>query len=294
MQKKLLLIINPVSGLRLAHYYIAKVTAILTECGYDVFTMLTTKRGDAEHWAEEYGKDFDLVVACGGDGTFNEVVSGNIKGAGKDIGYIPCGSTNDFAASLGLPSDILTAAEAIGKGKVHFIDAGSFGGRNFTYVASFGAFTKASYSTPQNVKNVIGHLAYVLEGGMELTKLHPEYVSLEVDGRIYEGNYIFGAISNSTSLGGVLSIAKDYVDMNDGCFEVMLVKNPENASQLSHILKALTTQKLEDCEEIEFFSAQKLLLRKNPVSGWSLDGEFEQGENKTLIENLPSAIRLVF
>lgn len=294
MQKKLLLIINPVSGLRLAHYYIAKVTSILTENGYDVFTMLTTKRGDAERWAEEYGKTFDLVVACGGDGTFNEVISGNIQGANRDIGYIPCGSTNDFAASLGLSSDILTAAEAIGKGSVHTIDAGSFGGRSFTYVASFGAFTKASYSTPQNVKNVIGHLAYVLEGGMELTKLHPEYVSLEADGTIYEGNYIFGAISNSTSLGGVLSISKDLVDMNDGCFEVMLVKNPENATQLSHILKALTTQKLEDCEEIEFFSTQKLLLRKNPVSGWSLDGEFEQGENGTTIENLPSAIRLVF
>lgn len=294
MPKKLLLIINPVSGLKLAHYYLARMTSILTEAGYDVFTMLTTKRGDAKNWVETYGTYFDRIVACGGDGTFNEVVSGNLKGVNKELGYVPCGSTNDFAASLGLSSDILTATEAAASGTVHTIDAGAFGERNFTYVASFGAFTKASYATPQNVKNVIGHLAYILEGGMELANLHPEFVSLEADGKIYEGSYIFGAISNSTSLGGILSLSPALVDMNDGNFEVMLIKDPENAIRLSRILKALTSQKLEECEQIEFFSTKSLKIIKNPESGWSLDGEFEQGEDGSEIRNLPSAIHLVF
>ncbi len=217
-----------------------------------------------------------------------------MKGANKELGYIPCGSTNDFAASLGLPSDIMAATEAAALGTLHTIDAGSFGKRNFTYVASFGAFTKASYATPQNVKNVIGHLAYILEGGMELAGLHPEFVWLETDEKIYEGSYIFGAVSNSTSLGGVLSLSPALVDMNDGNFEVMLIKNPENAMQLSRILKALTSQKLEECEQIEFFSTKSLKIVRNPTSGWSLDGEFEQGEDGAEIRNLPSAIHLVF
>ena len=294
MRKKLLLIINPVSGLKMAHFYLTRMTSVLTEAGYDVFTMLTTKRGDAAEWAKTYGEGFDRIVACGGDGTFNEVVSGNIKGFQREIGYIPCGSTNDFAASLGLPSDIMAAAEAAGRDTLHPIDAGTFGERNFTYVASFGAFTKASYATPQNVKNVIGHLAYVLEGGMELTNLHPETVALEAEGKTYEGSYIFGAVSNSTSLGGILSLSPALVDMNDGNFEVMLIKNPENALQLSRILKALTSQKLEECEQIEFFSTRSLRILRNPVDGWSLDGEFEQGTDGVEIRNLPSAIHLAF
>ena len=150
MPKKLLLIINPVSGMRLGAIYTPKIVSTLSDGGYDVFLMMTTKRGDAKIWAETYGKDFDLIVACGGDGTFNEVVSGNLSGANKPLGYIPCGSTNDFAASIGLSGDIPTAAQNIAKGSESVFDAGSFGGRPFTYVASFGAFTRTSYTTSQS------------------------------------------------------------------------------------------------------------------------------------------------
>ncbi len=293
MAKKLLLIVNPVSGMRLGVLYLTKAASALSEGGYDVFTMMTSKSGDAKKWAEEYGKDFDIIVACGGDGTFNEVVSGNIFGANKIMGYIPCGSTNDFAASIGLSSDIVTAAHNIAKGSEYVFDAGLFGERPFTYVASFGAFTRTSYTTSQSFKNIVGHLAYIVEGGLDLKNLKPEFVSIEANGEIHEGNYIFGAISNSTSLGGVLSISPELVDMNDGLFEVMLIKYPENAQQLSKTVQAIISKQYSECETIEFFSCEKLRVLKNPFGGWSLDGEYEKGEDGVLIENKNSAIKLI-
>ena len=293
MPKKLLLIINPVSGMRLGAIYTPKIVSTLSDGGYDVFLMMTSKRGDAKTWAETYGKDFDLIVACGGDGTFNEVVSGNLSGANRPLGYIPCGSTDDFAASIGLSSDIPTAAHNIVKGSENVFDAGSFGGRPFTYVASFGAFTRTSYTTSQNFKNIVGHLAYIVEGGLDLKNLKPEFVSFEVNGEIHEGNYIFGAVSNSTSLGGILSISTDIVDMNDGRFEVMLIKHPENAQQLSKIVQAVLSKQYAECEMIEFFSCERLAVLKNPSGGWSLDGEFEEGADGIFIENKNSAIKLI-
>ena len=279
--------------MRLGAIYTPKIVSTLSDGGYDVFLMMTSKRGDAKTWAETYGKDFDLIVACGGDGTFNEVVSGNLSGANRPLGYIPCGSTNDFAASIGLSSDIPTAAHNIVKGSENVFDAGSFGGRPFTYDASFGAFTRTSYTTSQNFKNIVGHLAYIVEGGLDLKNLKPEFVSFEVNGEIHEGNYIFGAVSNSTSLGGILSISTDIVDMNDGRFEVMLIKYPENAQQLSKIVQAVLSKQYAECEMIEFFSCERLAVLKNPSGGWSLDGEFEEGADGIFIENKNTAIKQI-
>lgn len=294
MQKKLLLILNPVSGMRFGALYTPKIISVLSEGGYDIFLMMTSKRGDAKNWAEKYGKDFDLIVACGGDGTFNEVVSGNLFGSKKPLGYIPCGSTNDFAASIGLSGDIPTAAQNIAEGSEHVFDAGSFGERPFTYVASFGAFTRTSYATSQSFKNIVGHLAYIVEGGLDLRNLKGEFVSLEAEGRKYEGNYIFGAVSNSTSLGGILSLSPDAVDMNDGKFEIMLIKQPENAGQLNKIIKAITSRQYFGCDMIEFFSCSELTVLKNPSGGWSLDGEYEEGADNITIKNLNSSIKLIY
>ncbi len=294
MNKKLLLIINPVSGLRLGTLYLPKIVNALAAGGYDVFTMITTKRGEARDFAENYGAHFDLVVACGGDGTFNEAVSGNLASGNRPLGYIPCGSTNDFANSIGLSSDLVIAAENIAKGEAHSFDAGSFGGRPFTYVASFGAFTHASYSTAQSFKNVLGHIAYIVEGGLDIKNIHPEAVSIEANGVLHEGEYIFGAVSNSTSLGGVLNLSPEVVDMNDGKFEIMLIKAPKTASQLSKIVQALAAKQYYDCDMLEFFSCEELTVLKNPSEGWSLDGEFEKGKDNTVIKNMNSAITLIF
>ncbi|MBQ3560591.1 MAG: YegS/Rv2252/BmrU family lipid kinase [Oscillospiraceae bacterium] len=294
MPKKLLLIINPVSGMRLGALYTQKIVSVFGEAGYDVFTMFTTKRGDAKNWAAEYGKNFDIIVACGGDGTFNETVAGNLAGANLPLGYIPCGSTNDFAASIGLSGDIVTAAQNIADGTEHSFDAGTFGERPFTYVASFGAFTRVSYTTSQSFKNIIGHLAYIVEGGLDLKNLKPEKVSISANGDIYEGEYIFGAVSNSTSLGGVLTLAPELVNMNDGLFECMLIKHPKSVTELNRIIKAITSKQYSDCDMMEFFSCEKLSVLKNPSGGWSLDGESEPGTDGVLIKNLRSAINLVF
>lgn len=280
--------------MRLGTLYAPKAIAALSDENSDVFVMLTSKRGDAKKWAAEYGKDFDLIVACGGDGTFNEVVAGNLCGKNLPLGYIPCGSTNDFAASIGLSGDIPTAAQNIMNGTEHTFDTGSFGERPFTYVASFGAFTRTSYTTSQSFKNIVGHLAYIVEGGLDLKNLRPEYVSIKANGDIYKGNYIFGAVSNSTSVGGVLTIPPDQVNMNDGLFEVMLIKHPENAAQLSKIVQAIASRQYQGCDMIEFFSCEKLCVLKNPSGGWSLDGEFEQGADGVLISNNHSAIKLVY
>lgn len=279
--------------MRLSTLYAPKIISILTEGGYDVFTMLTSKRGDAKEWAEKYGGDFDIVAACGGDGTFNEVVSGNFLGKNRPLGYIPCGSTNDFAASVGLSGDIISAAHDIAERTEQSFDAGTFGERPFVYVASFGAFTRATYTTSQSFKNIMGHLAYIVEGGLDLKNLHPEYISFRFGENIYEGNYIFGAISNSTSLGGILSIDPEYVDMNDGNFEVMLIKHPENMNQLNKIIKAITSRQYSDCDMIEFFSCSEMTVLRNPAGGWSLDGEYEEGRDGIIIKNVPSAIKLI-
>ena len=277
MSKKLLLIINPVSGMRLAPLYIQKICAVLAEGDWDVFTMLTTKRGDATEWAEKYGTDFDLVVACGGDGTFNEVVSGNLHGAKKPLGYIPCGSTNDFAASIGLSSEVGAAAKAIADGHVHSIDAGSFGGRGFTYVASFGAFTRASYATSQGAKNVLGHLAYILQGGLEIKNIRPEYVSIEADGVTHEGDYLFGAISNSTSIAGLMKLSPDEVSFDDGKFELLLVPVPRTPAAMQALILALINKDYYDSEGLIFRHVKHVTAETAEDIPWTLDGEYDPG-----------------
>ena len=250
------------------------------------------------------GKSLQLPILQGGMGV--GVSLGGLAGAVAACGGMGCISTADagyrepdFARDPAAANHrALTAAsqkaKAIAGGSVHMIDAGSFGGRGFTYVASFGAFTKASYATSQGAKNVLGHLAYILQGGLEIKNIRPEYVSVTADGVVHEGDYLFGAISNSTSLGGVLSLSPELVDMNDGKFEVILIKTPESAVHLARIVHAITTQQLDECELIDFFPASHITINKNPPGGWSLDGEFEQGKDGVDVENLHSAIKLVF
>lgn len=238
--------------------------------------------------------DVELIVCIGGDGTFNEVISGVVSvGAATPIGYIPAGSTNDFAASLGLSKNVVQAAQDIAAGKPVSYDIGRFRDRYFTYVASFGAFTKTSYATSQSVKNALGHLAYVLEGIREITSLHRYHVAVTLDDSLREeDDYIFGAVSNSTSVGGILTLDKNVVDMNDGLFELLLVKYPRNMSELAEVIKALTSQKY-DSPSLIFRPAKKLSVAADPGMDWTLDGEFAKGSADVEIENLHSAVNIV-
>ena len=291
--KKMLFIMNPFAGVKRANRHLADILLTFTQAGYEVITPMTLGRGDATAVAREKGKDVDLVVCCGGDGTLNETITGLLSaGADTPIGYIPAGSTNDFASSLKLPTNILKAAQTIVEGEPVSYDVGRFGGRYFSYVASFGAFTRSSYATPQNIKNALGHTAYVLSGITELSQIRNEHVKMEIDGQTVEGDFLFGAICNSTSVGGILTLDPKQVDMGDGLFEILLVRAPENLGEIHECIQALQSQKY-NCAMLTFRSAQKVRIFADPEMPWTLDGEKEDGHETVEVENLHHAIRLM-
>ena len=291
--KKMLFIMNPFAGQKRANRQLSDLLLLFTKAGYDVITHMTTGPGSASEAAERLAGEVDLIVCCGGDGTFNETVSGLLK-SGKDVnlGYIPAGSTNDFAASLKLSSNILQAAQDILEGEPVPYDVGKFGDRYFSYVASFGAFTRASYATPQSVKNALGHTAYVLEGIQELSQIRKEHIRMEMDGEVVEDDFLFGAICNSTSVGGILTLDPKQVDMTDGLLEILLVRAPRNLAEISECLQALQSQEY-NCAMITFRSAHHVTVYADPEMPWTLDGEREEGHTQVDVDNQHLAIRLM-
>ncbi len=293
MSKKALIIMNPCSGTKRANKYLTEIVEIFTVNDYFCTVMTTTKRGDGTIYAREYGKHFDLIACIGGDGTFNEVVSGVMQaGLRIPIGYIPAGSTNDFASSLHIPKNIVQAAKNIVHGEPVAFDVGSFNGRSFSYVASFGAFTKTSYNTPQNVKNALGHLAYILDGITSIASIRAEHMAIEADGVTYEDDYIFGAISNSTSIAGILTLKPELVDMSDGLFELILVKAPRDLIEVADLAHLVTTQNYES-SMLTFVNAKEFRIHASSETSWTLDGEYQEGCEEILVENKHHAINLM-
>lgn len=291
--KKMLFIMNPFSGQKRANKFLPEILLMFTQAGYEVITHMTIGPGSATVAAQNRGKDVDLVVCCGGDGTLNETVTGLLRaGATTPIGYIPSGSTNDFASSLKLSGNILQATQDIISGEPVPYDVGRFGERYFSYVASFGAFTKSSYSTPQSVKNALGHTAYVLSSISEISQIHNEHVRMEIDGQAVEDDFLFGAICNSTSVGGILTLDPKVVDMADGYMEVLLVRAPRNLTELTECIQALQNQTYE-CAMVTFRKARQVKIFANPNMLWTLDGEKEEGHEFVTAENLYHAIRLM-
>ena len=291
--KKLLFLLNPCAGTRKASKVLPEILAVFNRAEFDVRVYITACQGDATRAVKELAPGMDLVVCCGGDGTFNETVTGLLdSGLDLPIGYIPAGSTNDFASSLRLPTDPVAAARAIVSGKPERYDVGQFGSRYFSYVASFGAFTKASYSTPQNVKNALGHTAYLLEGIYELSQIRKEHVKIELDGEVLEDDYLFGAICNSTSIGGILTLDPNQVDMGDGLFELLLVRAPRSMAELTECILAVQKQQY-NCKMMTFRSAKQVVIHASAQMAWTLDGEKEEGHEQVTATNLHHAIRLV-
>ena len=291
--KKLLLVMNPRSGTRKANKVLPDILSEFCAADYEVSIYMTQKQGDCRKEVSRRANQMDLIVCCGGDGTFNEAVSGVLDaGTRTPIGYIPSGSTNDFAASLGIPTDPLKAARAILAGTPTEYDVCSFGGRYFTYIASFGAFTKTSYNTPQNIKNMLGHTAYVLSGIPEVTQIRSVPLRIDIDGETVEGNYVFGAICNSTSLGGVFNLDPKQVDLQDGQFEILLVRAPKNPAEVAECIQAVQKQ-VYNCSMVTFRSASRITLYPDPDTEWTLDGEWEPGHEQVLVENHQQAFRLM-
>ena len=291
--KKMLLAVNPYAGTRKAYKQLADIVAVFNRGGYDVSVYITEGRGDAAETVAKRACDVDVVACCGGDGTFNETVNGVLRsGVNVPIGYIPAGSTNDFASSLQLPADLVAAARQIVEGQPQAYDVGRFADRYFSYVASFGAFTKASYTTPQSIKNALGHTAYLLEGMQELSQIKNVPMMLETEDGVIEDKFLFGAVCNSTSLGGLLTLDPKQVDMSDGKFELLLVRTPRDLTEVKDCLQALKRQQY-DCGMITFRSTSYVKVWADPTMPWTLDGEGEDGHREVEIVNLHRAVKLL-
>lgn len=292
--KKLFFVMNPYAGMRKASKQLTEILTVFNRADYDVTVYITQSQGDAQKVVKNRAKEMDLIVCSGGDGTFNETVAGILEsGVDVPVGYIPSGSTNDFANSLRLATDPVEAAKNIASGKPERFDVGSFNGRCFTYVASFGAFTKASYETPQTVKNALGHTAYILGGIQELSQIKNKFpLRLELDGETVEDNFVFGAICNSTSVGGIITLDPNRVDMADGWFEVLLVRYPKDLTEVAECIQAVQN-KTYNCSMMTFRSARDISITADPNMAWTLDGEKELGSEQIKVENLHRVLQLV-
>lgn len=296
MEQRVLLMVNPMAGRQKIRNELLYVVDTLTKAGYETIIYTTQGKDATRDLLAEKDSQFDRVICCGGDGTFNEILSATMHWDKRPIlGYIPAGTTNDFAAGLKLPSDIREAAVNIVRGTLHTVDAGLFNTSYFSYVASFGAFTETSYSTPQNFKNALGHLAYILEGIKEIPAFTPYTVCVEADGQIYKDSYIFGAVSNARSVGGILKISDSLVDLNDGVFEVMMIKMPKTLMDLSAIVTSLTSLNplKYDPSMFLFLQTKELKITFEQEMVWSLDGERVSGGKEARIACIKDAFKIL-
>lgn len=292
--KKMLLLVNPKAGQKKAAKALWEIIDIFNRAGYSVITHITAGNNDGREAVLQHAEDVDIVVCSGGDGTFNETLSGVIDcGKNIPIGYIPAGSTNDFAASLNLSGDVLKAARDIAAGTADALDVGSFNGRYFSYVASFGLFTKASYATPQGMKNIFGHAAYILSGMQEISQIKSYHLKFTLtDGTEIEDNFVFGAVSNSTRFGGVLNLSKELVDLQDGMLELLLIRAPKDILELADCVRALQ-QQTYDCPMITFLKDSHFKISAPKDLNWTLDGEKQSGQAEIEVNCLHKAIQLI-
>ncbi|MBR5471253.1 MAG: diacylglycerol kinase family lipid kinase [Oscillibacter sp.] len=292
-QQKLLFIVNPAAGRTKSRAPLFDALARFSEAGYLLSVHVTTGRGDATAATVQNGGDYDVIVAVGGDGTLNEVISGLIQLETPPLlGYLPYGSTNDFASSLHLSRSPATAAASMIRHTPRKLDLGRWNDRHFVYVASFGAFTRSSYAAPQAAKNALGHFAYILEGMKDLNTLRPYRLRLTADGEVLDGEYLFGAICNSTSIGGLMKLDPERVVLDDGKFELLLIPNPKTPTDLQNLVLALLEQQY-DREGLVFRHVSSIHLETAEDLPWSLDGEYAPSTPEVTIENRQQALTML-
>lgn len=294
--KKALLIFNPKAGEQRGLRFMSETIQYMTEHEYVCTALTTTGRGSATEFAKELGSMHNIIICSGGDGTVNEVIRGMMmieKNNRPLFGYIPTGSTNDFAAALEIPSSFSEIMRNITNGKVVSIDTGKFNNRHYAYICAFGAFTDASYSTTQLQKNVWGSLAYFVKGVASIKDIKPIKAKITLDdSEIIEDDFIFCSISNSKIIGGIIRLNPGWVDMDDGKFEVLLIKYPKSGVELGKIVNAISNKELRSCELIRMLNAKRIIIEAidAPID-WSLDGEGETGIWYAHIENIHSSIK---
>lgn len=292
MRRKMLFVYNPRAGRGMITVNIPEILEIFTKGGYDVIARPTQGVGDATEVVKQYGSSMDAVVCSGGDGTLDEVLNGIMTTCpDMKLGYIPAGSTNDFAKSLSIPTSMTEAAQDIVVGDIYKCDVGQFNKKYFSYVAAFGMFTNVSYETDQNLKNTLGHFAYLLEAGKQFFNIPVYHLIVDVDGQKIEGNYAVGMVTNSRLIGGMKNLTGTGVDMNDGRFEVTLVHTPTNPIEINRIVTEMTTN-TPSHTMVEKFKGHRIAIMTQDSIAWTLDGEYGDTVSEILIQNHPKALNL--
>ncbi len=290
--EKLAFIYNPMAGTGRVRTLLGEIVDHFANNGFEVTLHPTTGRGDATEYARTRAAEFDRIVCAGGDGTLNEVISGLVEAERiPPLGYIPTGTTNDFARTLELPVDLMAAAECAAIGIPHPVDVGRFNGRTFVYIAAFGLFSDVSYTTPQNLKNALGHLAYVLSGISQLANVTSYRMKIECNGEEVEDDFIYGMVSDTISVGGMLDLNRDDVRINDGKLEALFIRFPQNLLELNEVLAALMSHK--PCKNIVTFQSDRFTITSDMVVPWTLDGEFGGETDRVEIQVNPRAVSLI-
>ena len=292
MNQRMLFIYNPRAGKAQIRSNLLDIIDIFVKAGYEVTAYPTQAAGDAIKAVQERRAGYDIVVCSGGDGTLDEVVSGMMQCDEKvPIGYVPAGSTNDFANSLKIPKSMIKAADVVVNGRDFACDIGSLNSHNFIYVAAFGIFTDVSYETNQDVKNVLGHAAYLLEGVKRLPMVRSYALKISYDDQVIEGDFLYGMVTNSFSVGGFRGITGKDVLLDDGLFEVTMIRKPTNPLDLNNIIMALVDKRVKS-EYIYTFKTPRLTVESEETVPWTVDGEFGGEHMKVVIENKQKVLHI--
>jgi len=293
-EKKAMVIVNPCAGRKKLSPQLLDIADLFSRGGLETTVYTTSARGDATVFVQKYSNKFDIVVCRGGDGTLHEVVNGIMTLDRKiPIGYVPSGTTNDLAKSLGIPNNTRRAINVVINGKPVGNDVGRFNeNKYFSYSASFGAFTNCTYETPQKLKNKLGHAAYIIEGAKTVNQIHP--IRVKVSSEEFEADwddYVFGTVANSLSLGNVIKLDKRIVDLNDGKFEVMLIKKPDSAQAWKDTIASVLSKDY-DKRYIKFFQSSEIKFEFEEETPWTTDGEFGGLVKTVVIKNLQNAVTI--
>ena len=293
MKKRMLFVFNPKAGKGRIKTHLLDIVDIFNKGGYEVIIRATQGPKDAYEQVKEYADQVDLIACSGGDGTLDEVVTGIVEvGSQTPIGYIPAGSTNDFANSLFMPKSMTAAASMIMEEQIYHCDIGKFNNQTFAYVAAFGLFTNVSYETDQHMKNILGHLAYLLEGSKRIWNVPTYWIKVEANGETFEGEYIYGMVTNAKSVGGFKNLPGQDVRLDDGLFEVTLIKRPKNPLELNEIIASLLMQE-DHTDLIDSFKTDRIIIESNQEISWTLDGEYGGDHGYVCIEARKHAMELV-
>lgn len=292
-KKKMLFVYNPKAGKERIRSNLLDIIDTFTRAGYEVTVYPTQEPGDAIETVRTRENIYDIVTCSGGDGTLDEVVNGMWKSKKRiPIGYVPAGSTNDFAMSLGIPSAMHASAEALVTGKEYQCDIGVMNDETFVYIAAFGLFTDVSYQTRQDVKNVLGHMAYILEGAKRLSEIRSYHVKVTTDEAVIEDDFVFGMVTNSVSVGGFKDITGKHVKLDDGVFEVTLVKLPDNMLDMSNLMAAFLNRDI-DTEQMYCFKTKHVVFESKDKIAWTRDGEFGGEHTYVDIRNENKAVTIL-